>query len=400
MPDATSSAGRGAPSPSGASGERPAPAGRRLLLVVGPAAGGIGAHASSLARGLGAHGWHVVVATAGSTAARFDLGGHVEVVWPTGGPVRRLRALLRLRALVRRADLVHAHGHQAGLVVLAAVAIAGRRRPRVVISWHNAVLGSGPGRTARTVLERAQARRADLLTGASQDLVDRARELGAAVAELADVAAPGGAVWAPGRAVARAELAAELGLDPDAPWLLTVSRIAPQKNLGVLVDAAHRLASGAASAQPHPPVWVIVGDGRGDLLAGLRDAAHGADVRFVGARADVPRWLAAADVFVLPSAWEARALVVQEALAAGVAVVATQVGGLPELVGAGGLLVPPGDADALAAAVGRLLADGALRAELGRAGRARAAELPDESAVLAQWDERYRREARRSSREP
>jgi glycosyltransferase involved in cell wall biosynthesis len=79
---------------------------------------------------------------------------------------------------------------------------------------------------------------------------------------------------------------------------------------------------------------------------------------------------------VVTSDWEARALLVQEALTAGRPLVATAVGGLPELVGDAALLVPPGDPAALAAAVGRVLADPAFAAELGRRGRERAAGWP------------------------
>ncbi|PVU81229.1 glycosyltransferase family 1 protein (plasmid) [Cellulomonas sp. WB94] len=366
--------------------------GHRVLMIVGPAAGGIGAHAASLVQGLTDEGWQVVVATAPVTAARFDLGPHVEVSWPGRRPVAVWRALRRLRALAAGADVVHAQGHQAGLVALLVTAGLGRRAPSVVISWHNAILGAGILRRARTLLERVQVRRADLVTGASQDLVDRATSLGARRAELAEVAAPAAGRAALDRAAARALLADELGIDPDGDWLLTVSRIAPQKNLDVLVDAA-RIAQGRrGGASERGVVWLVVGDGRDDLLASLRAsvAADATPVRFVGARSDVPTWMAAADLFVLPSAWEARALVVQEALAAGLPIVASAVGGLPELVANAGVLVPVGDPHELAEAVVGLLADPERRAVLAAAGRRRWAALPDAADVLEEWTARYR----------
>ncbi len=442
------------------------PAAVRVLMVVGPAAGGIGAHVQSLARGLvaparpGTPGSpaepaiDLVVATAAGTADRFDLGPRAEVLWPTGSLRTRVRRLHRLTALAAGADVVHAQGHQAGLLALAAVAASwplrwvrpalsaqpaqpaqpvqpgrGRRRGRraaVVISWHNAVLGRGPARRVRAGLEVMQARGADVVTGASQDLVDRAATLGARSADLAPVAAPVAAAGTPTRGPARAAFAAELGLDPDRPWVLTVSRLAPQKNLHVLVEAARRvgtdLATGpdpavrpdavrpdamgpevAGPEAPGPargavaPEWVVVGDGRADLLADLRESARAGGVRLhlVGARRDVAAWMAAADLFVLPSAWEARALVVQEALAAGLPVVTTAVGGLPELVGDAGVLVPVDDPEALAAAVGALLRDPDRRVRLAADGRRRAGELPDEGAVVAAWADRYRTLARR-----
>ncbi|HEX5334204.1 MAG TPA: glycosyltransferase family 4 protein [Cellulomonas sp.] len=367
-------------------------ASHRVLMIVGPAAGGIGAHAASLVRGLTGEGWQVVVATAAVTAARFDLGAHVEVTWPGRRPVDAWRTLRRLRRLASGADVVHAQGHQAGLVALAVTACSGRDAPPVVISWHNAILGSGLLRRVRTLLERVQVRRADLVTGASRDLVERARSLGARHAELAEVAAPAADAPALDRAAARARLAEELGIDPADDWLLTVSRIAPQKNLDVLLDAARLARDRHGRAPGRGVAWLVVGGGRPDLLVSLRGqvAADATPVRFVGARSDVPTWMAAADVFVLPSAWEARALVVQEALAAGLPIVASEVGGLPDLVADAGVLVPVGDPGALADAVVGLLSDPERRAALAAAGRRRWAALPHEAEVLDEWTARYR----------
>ncbi|HZI97499.1 MAG TPA: glycosyltransferase family 4 protein [Actinomycetales bacterium] len=357
----------------------------RVLLLVGHSTGGIGAHVASLAAGLGAHAVDVTVGTSGTTAERFDL--DAEVVWPAGTPTTRLRRLARLRALAATCDVLHAHGHQAGLLAVAVAATLGRRRrPAVVVSWHNAVLGSGPPRRARAVLEALQARRADLVTGASSDLVERAAALGARDAELAPVAAPSAGTWTGDRGQVRRDLAASDGVPAGAALVLTVSRIAPQKNLDVLVDAAARTGRDDVA-------WVVAGDGDGALLERLRArvAASRAPVTFLGARRDVGALMAAADVFALTSTWEARALVVQEAMAAGTPVVVTDTGGLPDLVAGAGLLVPVGDAGALANAVRGLLDDPAERARLADAGRARFAELPDAEDVVATWAGTYAR---------
>ncbi len=340
------------------------------------------------------------MAAAAATADRFDLGPRTEVLWP-GGPLRtRIRRLRRLTVLAAGADVVHAQGHQAGLLALVAVAASRpvRRgpRPAVVISWHNAVLGTGPARRARAALEAIEARLADLVTGASQDLVDRAAGLGARSTVLAPVAAPVAPPDTLSRGSAREAFAAELDLDPDRLWVLTVSRIAPQKNLHVLVDAAHQVETRRRAGSGRPTTaaeWIVVGDGRPDLLADLRTAAAtgGARVHFVGARRDVAAWMVAADLFVLTSAWESRALVLQEAMGAGLPVVATAVGGVPELMGDAGRLVAPGDPEALADAVLQLVGDAAERAALARAGRDRYARLPDEAEVVEQWLGRYAR---------
>jgi len=104
----------------------------------------------------------------------------------------------------------------------------------------------------------------------------------------------------------------------------------------------------------------------------------------------VPGLLAAADVFALPSVWEGQPLILQEALRAGVPVVATQVGGTPALAGEdAAVLVPPGDAAQFAAAVRAILGDPALAARLRKAALERARDLPDEdeavTAALAEY---------------
>jgi len=184
-------------------------------------------------------------------------------------------------------------------------------------------------------------------------------------------------------------LLARAGMRPDQPLVLTVSRIAPQKDLPTLVQAA-RLSR-------VPATWVVVGDGDERLRARLEQEADGIRqregegpvVRFVGARTDVGDWLRAADAFVLTSRWEARALVVQEAMAAGLPVVVTRTGGLPDLVGDAGCLVAVGDPSAVAAQVDLLLADPENRARRGAEARARAATWATPDAETRRWVDRY-----------
>ncbi|MDI5941959.1 glycosyltransferase, partial [Micromonospora sp. DH15] len=128
----------------------------------------------------------------------------------------------------------------------------------------------------------------------------------------------------------------------------------------------------------------IAGSGPAYLPLAARISAARAPVTQLGHRTDVADRLAGADLAVVTSDWEARQLFAQEALRAGVPLVATAVGGLPELVGDAAVLVPPGDVDAVDAAVRALLDDDDRRAELGRRGAARAATWPTEADTVAQ----------------
>jgi glycosyltransferase involved in cell wall biosynthesis len=108
------------------------------------------------------------------------------------------------------------------------------------------------------------------------------------------------------------------------------------------------------------------------------------DALFLGRRDDVPALLAACDVFVLPSRWEGQPLVLQEALRAGAAIVASRAGGIPELAGPeAACLVAPGDAAQLAAGVRAVLLDQSLGARLRAAALRRAGELPTEADAIA-----------------
>lgn len=153
-------------------------------------------------------------------------------------------------------------------------------------------------------------------------------------------------------AESRARMERELGLPPDAPLIATVAVLRPKKGIEVLLEAA-RSVKGA--------YFVIIGDGPkreewNELAATLGIAER---IRWTGYRTDVETLLAGCDLFVHPSVDDAFPTVLLEAMAAGLPVVASRVGGIPEIVtpGVTGQLVPAGDAASLAAAIGSLLAD-------------------------------------------
>jgi glycosyltransferase involved in cell wall biosynthesis len=368
----------------------------KVVMLLGPSTGGVGTHVAQLSADLRERGVDVLVVTHPLTAQNFDLGA-VQLCWPgSAGMVHALPDIRRLRRLAATADILHAHGHQGGL--LATLCTAGLpRAPKVVVSLHNAVLAGGGLQVLKRASQRWVAGHADLVTGASSDLVAEARASGARRAELAEVPSPRvpellarPPADAAARLRNRQDLLRSVGLEPDpaAALVVTISRIAPQKNLPVLVEAASRLGSRCT--------WVVIGDGDPNLTARLRQqaGAPAGPVHFVGSCREVDQWLRSAEVFVLPSQWEARALVVQEAMAAGAPVVATDVGGLHDLVAGTGLLVPAGDPEALAKAVERVLTDPGLRQDLAARGLEAARALPDGSDTVSRWLTWYSETAR------
>jgi glycosyltransferase involved in cell wall biosynthesis len=152
--------------------------------------------------------------------------------------------------------------------------------------------------------------------------------------------------------------------------LVSVGRLRPPKDFTTLVRAVAALDPGSARLR-------IAGDGpdRTSLAAEIAGLGLDGSVELLGTRSDVDELLAGADLFVLSSESEGLPMSVLEAMAAGLPVVASAVGGVPELVrdGETGTLVPPHDSAALAGAIRRLVADPALRDRLGEAGRVRAA---------------------------
>jgi len=218
--------------------------------------------------------------------------------------------------------------------------------------------------------------------GVSSELVDRARSLGAADVRLAPVAVPRPTApppRPPGDGERRTQKTrAEFGAI-DRPLLLAVGRLEPHKGYDLLLDAAARWTG----LEPAPLV-AVAGEGGQRAALERRIDAERLPVLLLGRRDDVPELLAAADLVVLPSRWEARALIAQEALHAGVPLVATAVGGTPELVGDAAVLVPVRRRARPRRAVTALLADPDRRAALSAAGRAQATTWPTEDDTVAQ----------------
>lgn len=330
----------------------------KVAQLLTASTGGIGRHVASIAPRLEQRGHQIRVFCPKTTA---DVQGFRELgldVWP----------LTNLRRFVG-ADLVHAHGLKAGWLGLP---IAWLFSVPLVVTWHNAVLGDGLAPAAVRQMQRTVAVGADLTLAASSDLVAQARRLGARNARLSPIAAP---VLRQAR-ISRDAQRRSLGADPHDTVVLTVGRLAPQKNLGMVLDIA-------AAVRNRPDLrFVVVGDGPEHDTLQSRIADEHLQVQLLGRSDDIGSLYGAADLALLTSTWEARALVAQEALLAGVPLVSTRVGGIEELVGSAAVLVPPGDAEEAARQLVALADDPAERHRLQEAGRRQSATWPDEDDVV------------------
>lgn len=303
----------------------------------------------------------------------------VEGELPLGGvPVERLplvrsltphldaSATVRMRSLLRRrqAHIVHSHMAKAGLVARVAAASI-QPRPRTVHTFHGHVLsGYFAARTERFFgqIERTLARRTDVLLTVSSEIRDQLLDFGIGTPAQYEVL-PLGIDVSP-FAVRRGDvgrLRRHLGLGPSTPLLGVPARLAPIKDHRTLLKAMVDLP-GAHLA--------VLGDGelRDGLVSLAAELQIESRVHFLGWWQDMPAALADVDLVVLTSRNEGTPLSLIEAGAAGVASVATAVGGVPQVVidGHTGVLVAPGDPVAVATAVRRLLEDTPTRLAFGR----------------------------------
>jgi glycosyltransferase involved in cell wall biosynthesis len=277
-------------------------------------------------------------------------------------------AALRLRRMARGFDVVHFHTARAHAL---APALAGLRLRRVVTRRMDYVPRGGP--YARWLYNRA----VDVVIAISEGV--RAALLRAGVdAERVHVV-PSGVDLDACRAApdARARLRAEWGWGEDDVGVALVGVLERRKGHRVLLEAALRAAGQLR--------YVFCGAGSEEEALRAQAAPLGARVRFLGFRTDVAAVLAAADVAVLPSLNEGLGVAALEAMAAARPVIASGVGGLVEVLAGGdaGVLVPPGDANALADALGGLAADAALRARFADAGRRRVIERHSAARMAA-----------------
>jgi glycosyltransferase involved in cell wall biosynthesis len=311
--------------------------------------------------------YHARDGVAGLADRARDLGAEVESIAPLPLGLVGARRVLALARRLRRdsPDVFHAHlsWPLAAKYALAAAVLA--RVPAVVATVH--LFPEMTVDRSSYVQERLLAAGVGRYIAVSQDIATRLSAAfgwpphkievihnGVAVAQLMRRPDP--------------HLRRALTGGADVPVILSVARLDPQKGLDVLLRAAQDV--------PHAR-FAIAGEGpeRARLEQIVSSLGLSGRVAFLGHRSDVPDLLAAADIFALPSLYEGAPLSVLEAMAAGKAIVTSSIAGTNELVrdDESALLVEPGDAIALAAALRRMLADSALRARLGAVARERAA---------------------------
>jgi glycosyltransferase involved in cell wall biosynthesis len=293
------------------------------------------------------------------------------------------RALLALARHFRRArpDLVHTAGARASFYGRLAARLAGV--PAVISSVHTSIADyevAGWRRRLYLGLDRATARIAGRIIATSEamaaDLVARHQAPRARVVTIPNRPDPRDLVATKPREAVRHEL----GAGAAETLVGVVARLTEQKGVADFLDAAARLAD--------RPGWraAIVGDGpeRGDLDVRARRLGLGERCRFVGTRTDLGDLLAAFDLLVVPSRSEGLPYLVLEAMVAGTPLVATAVGGIPEVVvdGVHGVLVPPRDPARLAAAMARCLDDPGHARALAESARRHAAETLSPGAML------------------
>ena len=303
------------------------------------------------------------------------------------------RSFAALVAFMRRErfSIVHAHTPVAGLIGRAAARLAGV--PAIVYTAHGFYFHDGmraPVHAFFAGLERCAAAITDIVFVQSEEDWEEAVRLRIAprdklvhIGNGVDPSAFGGAL----RAHEAAGFREEWGLG-SGPVVGFVGRIVREKGAIEFVRAAgvvKRRVSGAKFVMVGEPLESDRDGCRDEVLRLRQELGLGADLVLTGYRKDVPAILASLDLFALPSYREGMPRALLEAMATGLPVVATSIRGCREEVADGetGILVPPRDHEALAAAIGRILLSPDLRAAMGKAGRERVAARFDERRIVA-----------------
>lgn len=369
--------------------------------------GGPALHVAYLTQGLAERGYETVL-VAGSLARGEESMEHVASahgvrIVPLDdlsreiAPFADIRAVLRLAALIRRERpaLLHTHTAKAGAVGRIAAVLAGGARPRATVhTFHGHVLRGYFGRPKAVLfraLERLLARSSTALLAVSPEVRDDLVGLGVAPASKFAIVRLGielqervAASDADVRAARRV-----LGIAPDAFVVGWFGRMTGVKRTEDVLRSFRRVLDEDVDA-----ILLLVGDGpdRERLERLAHELGIAKRCRFVGYQQEVGRFYGAIDVLLLPSANEGTPVSAIEALAAARPVVATRVGGVPDVVrdGVDGFLLPVGDTEGLGKKVAELARDPARRRAMGEEGRARVLSRYSVERLVDDVDRLYR----------
>ena len=345
----------------------------RILHVIRPAEGGMKNHLLSLLKYLDNDRLETLVACPGDDLARAFSQIASEVIdIPLKGnmsPITDFQCIMKLKDILRTKNisLMHAHGSKAALVGRIAARLAGTSVSFYTVhnsifyaDWHNLKLAAMAWVETRLahctdrIITVSDALRLEIINreGLSPDLPVTVYN-GIETEQFYSASDKSG-------------LRRELGLPSDGKLVGTVARLSSQKGISHFIKAIPQITE----KQLH---LIIIGDGplREELESLTKQLNLQEKVIFTGTRKDIPKLLAALDVFVMPSITEGLSIAILEAMASYLPVAASRVGGIPEIVqdGVTGILVPSGDENALAQAISELLTNEEKASSMGIAGR-------------------------------
>ncbi|MEW6274267.1 MAG: glycosyltransferase family 4 protein [Bacillota bacterium] len=366
----------------------------RIMYLIRPAAGGMKNHFLSLLNRLNQDLFEIIVACPnGPLAEQIRNAGFRVVALPITGELSLLndwKIICRLRKILQSEGItiLHAHSAKAGFVGRAAACLA--RTPVIFMTVHNSIFYEDWPYWKKFLLTAAEhtlSKTTDLIITVSealrQELISREGVNPGKIVTIHN-----GIESVPTRSAREhRHILRQLGLPPLGQVVGTVARLVPQKGISCFLKAAAMLV------KDYRVNFLIVGDGPLRRQLEHEAVALGLENRvvFTGERDDVPVILSALDIFVLPSLTEGFPLAILEALAAGRPVIATRVGGIPEIIADNhtGLLIKPGDPAELALAVAGLLTDRERTLSLARAGQLYVKEKFSAEQMVRRVEEEY-----------
>jgi glycosyltransferase involved in cell wall biosynthesis len=347
----------------------------KVLQVIRPAEGGMKGHLLMLAKGLINAGIHVEVACPENSVIAEAVRAEGLVVHPIDiiGPIsfqNDITCIKQIKKIILHGkyDLIHFHGSKAGLVGRIAALLAGHKR--TVLTVHNFVVYQEVPLVKRTIFKYGEYLlshiTSKIITVSNALKEDLVKNYGIKEDKIIPIY-NGIDFFDYNKVSDKVREKFGLGINTDKPIVGTVARMAPQKGLEYLIKAVPIVLKKC------DVLFVIAGDGpmMSELVEMVKQTGLQDKVLFPGYVKNISRFFACLDIFVIPSIAEGLSITTIEAMACGLPVVASNVGGLPELVGneKNGLLVEPRNEAQLAEAITSLLRDSDARKRYGVIGK-------------------------------